>query len=330
VAGERVCACAGGGWVSRTVRGDGIAAGVVARASRLARRGLRRRARCRTGAGRWQYTPGAGPAESPRARRALPRIRLAPRSGRTVRFRRGDTFMHQHRRAVPGPWRRTRVATAAALLSLAAAGACGPRQVAVRTGEATAAESTIEFTNNLSQAVNVYVRPNTGAGEIFLRQVAAQPPRRSRCAASRPARPCGSVPRPSAGTPTTSARTSFSGAGSPGPCRERRAVAVAHLPRARAAAARRAHGWRVSPRGASTWRPVRTRARSRPAGCSPPDRRIAFPSRSVVAPVPLFSSLARDPWFRPHAGGAGRSRLPPLLGHVASVASDSTRLPPDH
>jgi ABC-type glycerol-3-phosphate transport system substrate-binding protein len=82
--------------------------------------------------------------------------------------------MHQHRRAVPGPWRRTRVATAAALLSLAAAAACGPRQVAVRTGEATAAESTIEFTNNLSQAVNVYVRPNTGAGEIFLRQVAAQ------------------------------------------------------------------------------------------------------------------------------------------------------------
>ena len=64
---------------------------------------------------------------------------------------------------------------AALVALLAAPAACGPRQVAVRTGESpTAAETTIEFTNNLTTAVNVYVRPNTGAGEIFLRQVAAQ------------------------------------------------------------------------------------------------------------------------------------------------------------
>jgi hypothetical protein len=44
----------------------------------------------------------------------------------------------------------------------------------VRTGDSPVAETTIEFTNNLTTAVNVYVRPNTGAGEIFLRQVPAQ------------------------------------------------------------------------------------------------------------------------------------------------------------
>ena len=69
--------------------------------------------------------------------------------------------------------RRSAPLTALVVL-LAAPTGCGPRQVAVRTGEAPAAESTIEFTNSLTTAVNVYVRPNTGAGEIFLRQVAAQ------------------------------------------------------------------------------------------------------------------------------------------------------------
>src|SRR5262245_39558244 len=47
---------------------------------------------------------------------------------------------------------------------------CGPRQAQVRTAP-TAAEATIHFTNNLSQAVNVYV---VQAGtETFVRQVAA-------------------------------------------------------------------------------------------------------------------------------------------------------------
>jgi hypothetical protein len=73
---------------------------------------------------------------------------------------------------------RPRAATATRALLLAALcaaplAACGPRQVAVRTGESPAGEATIEFTNALGQAVNVYVRPNTGAGEIFLRQVPA-------------------------------------------------------------------------------------------------------------------------------------------------------------
>ena len=38
-------------------------------------------------------------------------------------------------------------------------------QVEVRTGETPAAESSISFTNNLAQAVNVYVTPATGGGE---------------------------------------------------------------------------------------------------------------------------------------------------------------------
>ena len=54
------------------------------------------------------------------------------------------------------------------------AGACA-RQVEVHTGESpTAAGTSIAFTNNLAQAVNVYVRPNSGGGEIFVRQVAGK------------------------------------------------------------------------------------------------------------------------------------------------------------
>jgi hypothetical protein len=69
--------------------------------------------------------------------------------------------------------RRPLVALAAAL-SLGAA-ACGGRQVEVRTGEAPAsAESSISFTNNMAQAVNVYVTPASGTGEIFLKQVPAR------------------------------------------------------------------------------------------------------------------------------------------------------------
>jgi hypothetical protein len=57
---------------------------------------------------------------------------------------------------------------AAAMLVLAA---CGPRQVEVRTAPTQSAEVAIHFTNNLSKAVNVYV--NTGASDLFVRQVAA-------------------------------------------------------------------------------------------------------------------------------------------------------------
>jgi hypothetical protein len=50
--------------------------------------------------------------------------------------------------------------------------ACGPRQVQVTTGEAGPAASSIEITNGLAQAVNVYVRVPSGS-ELFLRQVPA-------------------------------------------------------------------------------------------------------------------------------------------------------------
>ena len=49
--------------------------------------------------------------------------------------------------------------------------ACGPRQVEVRTAPTQASEVAINFTNNLSKAVNVYV--NTGGSDLFVRQVAA-------------------------------------------------------------------------------------------------------------------------------------------------------------
>lgn len=63
-----------------------------------------------------------------------------------------------------------------AVLALAAAallGACGPRQVEVRTSPQTAqtAALSIHMTNNLTQPVNVYVV--SGGTDMFLRQVAA-------------------------------------------------------------------------------------------------------------------------------------------------------------
>jgi hypothetical protein len=57
-------------------------------------------------------------------------------------------------------------------LGLAATTACGPRQVEVRTAPTATSEQAVQVTNNLSQAVNVYVT-TPGSGEIFLRQVPA-------------------------------------------------------------------------------------------------------------------------------------------------------------
>jgi len=69
-----------------------------------------------------------------------------------------------------------RIPVRASLLSvaIAAATACGPRQVEVRTAPTTptTANPSVQLTNNLSQAVNVYV-VSTGGGELFLRQVPA-------------------------------------------------------------------------------------------------------------------------------------------------------------
>ncbi len=62
----------------------------------------------------------------------------------------------------------------ASLLALcfASVTACTQRQVEVRTAPSTVTEQGVQVTNNLSQAVNVYVTSN-GSGEQFLRQVPA-------------------------------------------------------------------------------------------------------------------------------------------------------------
>lgn len=57
-------------------------------------------------------------------------------------------------------------------LALAAATACGGRAVEVRTAPTTATEMSVQVTNNLSQAVNIYATA-TGSSELFLRQVPA-------------------------------------------------------------------------------------------------------------------------------------------------------------
>ena len=56
--------------------------------------------------------------------------------------------------------------------ALAVAAGCGPRQVEVRTAPTTTSEQAVQITNNLSQAVNVYVT-TPSSGEIFLRQIPA-------------------------------------------------------------------------------------------------------------------------------------------------------------
>jgi hypothetical protein len=63
------------------------------------------------------------------------------------------------------------LAMSLALVMTVSAGACGGRQVEVRTGPQPAADVTVRMTNNLSQAVNVYI--TTGGTDVFLKQVAA-------------------------------------------------------------------------------------------------------------------------------------------------------------
>lgn len=53
-------------------------------------------------------------------------------------------------------------------------GACAQRKVVVGTGgAATTSATSLQFTNNLAQTVNVYLRGPDG-NEVFLRQVAAR------------------------------------------------------------------------------------------------------------------------------------------------------------
>ena len=56
-------------------------------------------------------------------------------------------------------------------LSMLALAACGGRQVEVRTGPEPATEVALRVTNNLSQAVNLYVV--SGGNDIFLKQVSS-------------------------------------------------------------------------------------------------------------------------------------------------------------
>jgi hypothetical protein len=56
-------------------------------------------------------------------------------------------------------------------LSMLAFAACSGRQVEVRTGPEPATNVAIHLTNNLSQAVNVYVV--SGVSDIFIKQVAS-------------------------------------------------------------------------------------------------------------------------------------------------------------
>lgn len=72
--------------------------------------------------------------------------------------------------------RRFTVRALTALLVLPAgiaAAGCAGRKVEVGTGAEPAPAASIELTNNLAQAVNVYVRAGTGS-EVFVRQVAAR------------------------------------------------------------------------------------------------------------------------------------------------------------
>ena len=54
-------------------------------------------------------------------------------------------------------------------LSMLVLSACGGRQVEVRTGPQPSADVALHLTNNLSQAVNVYVV--SGSSDIFVKQV---------------------------------------------------------------------------------------------------------------------------------------------------------------
>jgi len=59
----------------------------------------------------------------------------------------------------------------ASLALVISTAACGPRQVEVTTGAEPAADVSIRLTNNLTQAVNLYV--TSGGTDVFLKQVSA-------------------------------------------------------------------------------------------------------------------------------------------------------------
>ena len=64
------------------------------------------------------------------------------------------------------------IRVASLALALAAGTACGGRAVEVRTAPTVTSDLSVQVTNNLSQAVNIYATP-AGGTELFLRQVPA-------------------------------------------------------------------------------------------------------------------------------------------------------------
>ena len=88
---------------------------------------------------------------------------------------------------------------AAALL---AAVGCGPRQVLVTTGAQPASEVSLRITNNLSQAVNVYIR--SGTSDIFVKQISANTVEWVPIEGFRPGTTVTLVARPVSGSPTYS------------------------------------------------------------------------------------------------------------------------------
>ena len=59
-----------------------------------------------------------------------------------------------------------------AIVVATAAVACGPRQVQVETGTPTSNEVALRVTNNLSQAVNVYISGGATT-DVFVKQIGA-------------------------------------------------------------------------------------------------------------------------------------------------------------
>ncbi len=87
----------------------------------------------------------------------------------------------------------------AAALTVATA-ACAPRTVSVSTGEQPASEVSLRVTNNLTQAINVYIR--SGASDIFVKQIAGNTVEWVPITGFRPGANVTLMARPVSGTPT--------------------------------------------------------------------------------------------------------------------------------
>lgn len=86
--------------------------------------------------------------------------------------------------------------------ALFTATACGPRQVLVTTGAQPASEVSLRVTNNLSQAINVYIR--SGSSDIFVKQISANTVEWVPIEGFRPGTTVTLLARPVSGTPTYS------------------------------------------------------------------------------------------------------------------------------